>query len=102
MLPSSEPERSSTPPAPASLVRAALLGLGLGLLGGALMLVAFALRGMLVGPDCSGLLPIECTAETQNLATLGRLQALCGVALALLSLAVFLVLRRSRRPASQP
>jgi hypothetical protein len=102
MLPSSESERSSAPSAPSSLARAALLGLGLGLLGGALMLVAFALRGMISGPDCTGLLPIECAAETQNLATLGRLQALSGVALALLSLAAFLVLRRSRRPTAHP
>jgi hypothetical protein len=66
------------------------------------MLVAFALRGMLSGPDCADLLPVECAAETQNLAALGRMQALCGVALALLSLAVFLVLRRGRRSPAHP
>jgi hypothetical protein len=90
---------SSPAPRP-GLARAALLGLGLGLLASALMLLGFALRGLLVEPDCTGLLPLECEAERASGVTMGRLQSLSGVALALLSLAVFLLLRK--RPAPQP
>jgi hypothetical protein len=82
------------------LLRAALLGLGLGLLAGALLLVGSALRGMLAGPDCSGLRPFECDMERQSLASLGRMQAVAGAALALLSISVFLVLRK--KPAAAP
>jgi hypothetical protein len=91
---------SSPPPTRAGLARAALLGLGLGLLASALLLLGFAVRGLVVGPDCSGLLPLECEAERAGLVPLGRMQAMAGVALSLLSLAVFLVLRK--RPAAQP
>ncbi|MBF5043671.1 hypothetical protein FGE12_14845 [Aggregicoccus sp. 17bor-14] len=87
-------------PPPQSLARAALLGLGLGLLGGAMMLAFFALRG-LTGPDCAGLEPIECAAEVELARSLGRLQAASAVALALLSIAVFLWLRK-RSPADHP
>jgi len=91
---------SSSPPTRAGLTRAALLGLGLGLLASALLLLGFALRGLFLDPDCSGLLPLECEAERAGLVTLGRMQALAGVALSLLALSVFLVLRK--RPAAQP
>jgi hypothetical protein len=91
---------SDTRAAP-GLAHAALLGLGLGLLLGGLMLVGYALRGLLSDPDCTGLLPLECDAERQSLAVLGRLQAMAGTALALLSLAVFLLLRK-RQAAAQP
>lgn len=91
----------SDPRAASGLAHAALVGLGVGLLLGGLMLVGYALRGLLSGPDCTGLLPLECDAERQSLAQLGRLQAMAGTALALLSLAVFLLLRK-RRAAPQP
>ena len=83
------------------LARAALLGLGLGLLASALLLLGFAVRGLFVAPDCTGLLPLECEAERSSLVTLGRVQALAGVALSLLSLSVFLLLRKYRA-ATQP
>lgn len=85
----------------AGLARAALLGLGLGLLASALLLLGFAVRGLLVPPDCTGLLPLECGAERASLVTLGRLQALAGVALSLLSLSVFLLLKK-RSAAAAP
>jgi hypothetical protein len=91
---------SSSEATRAGLARAALLGLGLGLLASALLLLGFALRGLFVPPDCTGLLPLECEAERASLVSLGRLQALAGVALSLLSLSVFLVLKK--RPAAAP
>jgi hypothetical protein len=45
-------------------------------------------------------MPFECDVERQSLASLGRMQAVAGAALALLSLAVFLLLRK--KPAATP
>lgn len=95
MPPSPEP----TGPTREGLTRAALLGLGLGCLASALLLLGFAARGFFVAPDCTGLLPLECEAERAGLMSMGRLQALAGVALSLLSLSVFLLLRKRSTPA---
>jgi hypothetical protein len=93
---------SSSEATRAGLARAALLGLGLGLLASALLLLGFAVRGLLVPPDCTGFLPLECEAERASLVSLGRLQALAGVALSMLALSVFLLLKKRSATAPSP
>jgi hypothetical protein len=73
------------------------LGLCAGLLLGGGVLLFLGLRGLLVPPDCAGLLTLECDLLTQTALEIGRVQLLCGGALVALSLAVLVLLRPTLR-----
>ncbi|MHB8879771.1 MAG: hypothetical protein ACYC8T_39285 [Myxococcaceae bacterium] len=82
--------------------RGALLGLGAGLLGGAILLLVNAIRGYSL--DCTGLPSDECFLQQSAAAEMGRLQTLVAVAMAIASAAVFLLLRSYNRakPSAPP
>ena len=79
----------------ASVGRGALLGLGAGLLGGAVLLLVNAIRGY--GLDCTGLSSDECYLRQEAALELARFQTLFAVALVIAAAAVFLLLRSARR-----
>jgi hypothetical protein len=79
------------------VARAVGLGLGLGMLGGAVTLMVLALRPFVKGVDCEGLSPAECTLEQDVILSLARMQGLTGLALAMMALAIALVLRAKAR-----
>lgn len=80
------------------LARAALAGLGGGLLLGGALLLALVVRTRLAGVDCAGLSVNECELAAQGASELARYQALFGAGLVLLAVAL-LVLSRTRRSA---
>lgn len=82
-----------------SVGRGALLGLGAGLLAGAILLLVFAIRGY--GLDCTGLASDECYLQQSAAAEMARFQTLFAVAMALGAVAVFLLLRSEARKAKE-
>ncbi len=82
-----------------SVGRAALLGLGLGLVGGALFLVVMVFRTDAV--DCTALTGDECQLQMETASELTRYQAAIAGALACGAAAIFLVLN-SREGREKP
>ena len=83
-----------------SLTRAALVGLGGGLLLGSVYLLVSALRASRL--DCAGLPMDECELEQQMAVEIGRYQSLFAAALALFAVAIFLWLRAKAREPKAP
>ncbi|MDY7231739.1 hypothetical protein [Hyalangium rubrum] len=78
---------------PASLGRAALVGLCGGLLSGGVMLVVLGLRGLFSPPSCEGLGKMECDMVQEAAIHVGRVQTICGGALFALAIAIFVMAR---------
>ena len=84
----------SAQPAPGARVgRAALLGLGAGLLLGGGYLLFVAIRNRSAPVNCARLPPAECDLLTQSARELAKMQLLSGIGLVLLALAIFVLLR---------
>ncbi len=78
----------------ARAVRAAGIGLTLGMLAGGLVLMAFAAQGLLFAPDCAALMPEECAFAQRLTRQMAMRQALFGGALAMLGPSLVSLLRR--------